>query len=711
MGEVFLAEDANLERQVALKFLPEALQSDASALARLRREAKSAASLDHPYICKVYEVGESDDGRAFIAMEYVDGETLAERLEREPLSAKTSVRLAREIAEALGKAHEHGIVHRDLKPANVMLSRDGHVKVMDFGLAKRVDVGLTDSEAETIEGLSRRGRITGTPGYMSPEQLRDESVDGRSDLFAFGVVLQEILTGTHPFLKASVPETMAAILKESPKGCEALPAVIQPLVNQLLSKEPDVRPSYAEVLAELHRVAEHPELLEAKATPERIFVGREAELVELRNLVDRLRTGKGGLALVGGEPGVGKTRLSEEILAYGRREGFLALEGHCYEMDGAQPYLPWIESLEVAAGLVPRERLRDALGDAAPEVAKLVPELRHRYDDIGEPIDLPAEQQQRYLFNSMRGFLERLSEETPIVWLLDDLHWADESSLLLLQHLLPKLNQTPILFIGTYRDVELDVGKPFEKVLAQIIRQRLGHRVALRRLSEESTAELLEALGGSPPPPALVRVIYQETEGNPFFVEEVFQHLSEEGKLFDDEGRWIQEMSVSELEVPEGVRLVIGRRLARLSEATPKVLGAAAVVGRVFELRVLEAVEMNGLDADAVLDAVEEAETAKLIAPTVSGKYAFTHELIRYTLMTQLSLPRRQRMHLRVADALEKILGDRADERAADLAHHLVQAGAAVDLSRTIRYLELAGDRALESAAPEEALYFFDTAI
>ena len=166
MGEVFLAEDAELEWKVALKFLPEALQSDASALARLRREAKSAASLDHPFICKVYEVGETDDGRAFIVMEYVDGETLSEQLEREPVSPKDGVRIALEIAEGLSKAHEHNIVHRDLKPGNVMLGRDGHVKIMDLGLAKQVEVVSADSEAETIEGMSRSGSIAGTPGYM-----------------------------------------------------------------------------------------------------------------------------------------------------------------------------------------------------------------------------------------------------------------------------------------------------------------------------------------------------------------------------------------------------------------------------------------------------------------------------------------------------------------------------------------------------------------
>ena len=589
-----------------------------------------------------------------------------------------------------------------------MLGRDGHVKVMDFGLAKQVEVAEVDSEAETIEGVSRRGHIVGTPGYMSPEQLRGESVDGRSDLFAFGIVLQEILTGTHPFRRESGAETMAAILKESPNGREALPAVLQPLVDQLLSKKADDRPSHEHTRSELQRLVERPELLEASATPERIFVGRASELRELRNLAERLRSGKGSLALVGGEPGVGKTRLCEEILAFARTEGFLTLEGHCYEMEGAQPYLPWIEGLEQASRTIPREEFREALGDSASEIAKLMPGLRQIFDDIGPPIELPPEQQRRYLFNNFQEFVTRSSRERPVVWLLDDLHWADESSLHLLQHLAQNLNSLPVLILGTYRDVELDVGKPFEKVLAQLVRQRLARRLTLRRLPRASVAELLSALGGGPPPESLVDTFYRETEGNPFFVEEVFEHLSEEGKLFAPEGNWKSGLSESEIEVPAGVRLVIGRRLERLSEATPEVLTAAAVMGKNFHVHILESVE--GLRSADVLDAIEEAEKAKLVAPGSQAReltYAFTHALIRQTLLSGLSLPRRQRLHVRIATALEAA----GSKQVADLAHHLLQAGAAADPGKTAHYLHLAAKRALEASAAQEACAYLDEAL
>ena len=209
-----------------------------------------------------------------------------------------------------------------------------------------------------------------------------------------------------------------------------------------------------------------------------------------------------------------------------------------------------------------------------------------------------------------------------------------------------------------------------------------------------------------------MKVIYDETEGNPFFVEEVFAHLSEEGRLFDELGEWNADLKPEDLDVPEGVRLVIGRRLERLSEETRKLLTVAAVVGRVFDLALLE--PLTDHDADAVLDAVEEAEGAQLVAPDRNDRetrYKFTHELIRQTLVETLSLPRRQRVHVRVADAMEKVYGETADERAADLAHHLFQSGAAADPHRTARYLMLAGRRALQTAALDEALHYYDTAL
>ena len=449
----------------------------------------------------------------------------------------------------------------------------------------------------------------------------------------------------------------------------------------------------------------------ASAETRQPFVGRQAEQDKLAARLVDVSQGRGALALIGGEPGVGKTRLSEELLADARERGMLTFTGHCYE-EGTAPFTPFVEILEQMVRELPADVLREALGDAAPDVVRLVPEIHRVVDDIPPPAELTPEQQRRVLFNAVLDLFRRLGARQPVVLLLDDLHWADEATLGLLQHLAPHLAGIRLLVLGTYRDVELDVGKPFEKAMAALVRQKQAERLRLRRLPQEAVAELLTALGGSQPPGTLVQLIFHETEGNPFFVGEVFQHLSEEGKLFDEAGEWKEDLSVDELDVPEGVRLVIGRRLERLSEATPKLLTAAAVVGRRFDLKLVEA--LSDLDTDGFLDAIEEAETAKLIVSEREGRETscvFTHELIRNTLLQALSLPRRQRLHARVAAAMEDVYESDLTRRVSALAHHLYEAGSVADEAKTIHYLILAGEQSLETGAFEEARRDFDLAM
>ena len=244
MGQVYLAQDTGpLDRKVALKFLPEDLALDGSARTRFQREARSAASLDHPYICKIYETGEVQ-GRAFIAMEHVAGETLKDRLSRAPLTLNEVLQQATEIAEALETAHERNIVHRDLKPSNIMLTPDGHVKVMDFGLAKRVSQGGEDQGRTVTASLTRTGTTIGTAAYMSPEQVRGENVDSRTDVWSFGLVLFEMLTGRQMYDQPTVSETIAAVLHQDP-SLEGLPKEtpwrIRELLERCLQKDRRIR--------------------------------------------------------------------------------------------------------------------------------------------------------------------------------------------------------------------------------------------------------------------------------------------------------------------------------------------------------------------------------------------------------------------------------------------------------------------------------------
>ncbi|MBA7613498.1 Serine/threonine-protein kinase PknD [subsurface metagenome] len=237
MGEVFLAQDTALDRKVAIKFLPEEMQKDATARMRLLREAKAAASLDHPFICKIYETGEIDS-KAYIVMEYIEGKDLRNKLDEGLLPLRDSLQMALEIAEALEEAHGKGIVHRDLKPANIMLTPQGHAKVMDFGLAKQILPAGEEAITKTLTqaSLTEQGAMVGTLAYMSPEQAKGETVDARSDIFSLGILLYEMTSGIHPFSKTSPIETLSSILRDPTPAVSVKPKVVNPVLSPILRR-------------------------------------------------------------------------------------------------------------------------------------------------------------------------------------------------------------------------------------------------------------------------------------------------------------------------------------------------------------------------------------------------------------------------------------------------------------------------------------------
>jgi tetratricopeptide (TPR) repeat protein/predicted Ser/Thr protein kinase len=265
MGEVYLAQDEELERQVAVKFLPEALHQDPKARERFLREAKAAAALDHPFICKVFEAGEFE-GRSYIVMEFVEGKSLRDRIAEGPFPLADALRATLEVAEALEVAHAKGIVHRDLKPANLMCTPQGHIKVMDFGLAKHIVAEPAEASAVNFtrtmaagpgrESITSPGVVLGTIAYMSPEQARGEPVDARTDIFSLGVVLAEMLSGKHPFEKPTPVETLTSVLRDNPPPVHVKPKVLDPdlarILNRAMAKETSARyPKIGEMAADI----------------------------------------------------------------------------------------------------------------------------------------------------------------------------------------------------------------------------------------------------------------------------------------------------------------------------------------------------------------------------------------------------------------------------------------------------------------------------
>jgi predicted ATPase len=447
----------------------------------------------------------------------------------------------------------------------------------------------------------------------------------------------------------------------------------------------------------------------AQRTP---FVGRGTESSTIRAVIDRARNGRGGIVMLWDGPGVGKTRLAMEMAEYASRRGFRCSIGHCYERDEPHPYLPFAEIIEnnlaQAASL---EDYRGQMGPYAAELAQIAPSLRRIFPDLPKSLELPAAQQRGYLFQSLAEATARAARIRPCIYLLEDLHWADESTLALLTYLAHRVAQLPVVIIGTYRSGYSDTNPALVRTLEELI--RIGVRPhKLGGLSKDAVGQMLQGLSQREAPESLLSLIFEESQGYPFFVEEVYRHLVEEGEIFDEAGQFRTDIEIDEIDVPENVRLIIGRRLERLGENEKRALAAAAVIGRNFSFRLLA--EVSQIEVDELFTVIEKAQQMGLIVPSSEGPekpFTFRHELVRQTLLVGISAPRQQRLHAGVADAIERLYSGAVNERAGEIVDHLLKAGSFADRQKLVRNLKLAGKIALDAAAFEEAGRSFKSAL
>lgn len=446
-----------------------------------------------------------------------------------------------------------------------------------------------------------------------------------------------------------------------------------------------------------------------------VFVGRERELAGLLEALHDAISGRGRLVLIGGEPGIGKSRLVEELAS---RAGKAEVHwGRCWEVGGAPPYWPWVQAIRSYVRERNAEQLRGELGPGAADIAELVVEIRERLPDLGAPSVLPesapgparAVHARFRLFDSIADFLKNASRSGPLVLVLEDLNWADDDSLLLLEFVARELGEAHVLVIGTYRDIDLSRRHPLSRTLGELARERLFERVLLRGLSHADVEQFIEAACGFVPDEGLVYAVHTQTEGNPFFVGEVVRLLIEEGALTREQSRVAERWRVR---IPEGVREAIGRRLNHLSEPCNETLSLASAIGRAFTLDQLLHLT-DDLSEDELLELLEEAIAAHVIEELSSAPvgYQFTHALIQGTLADELSLTRRVRLHARIAETLEELYAADIESHAAELAHHFGEAQAVLGPEPLVHYSALAGEAALAARAPEQAVTHFQRAL
>jgi DNA-binding SARP family transcriptional activator len=535
----------------------------------------------------------------------------------------------------------------------------------------------------------------------------EERLDADLDLGRHADLIGELeaLVNEHPLRERLRGQLMRSLYR-SGRQAEALAAYQN--ARETLTEELGIEPSRE--LQELQQaiLRQDPALddvAEKESVPEPsrgVFVGRERELAELVRSLEDVLAGRGGLVLLSGEPGIGKSRLTDELIGHARARGASVVVGRCWEAGGAPAYWPWVQGLRAYVREAEPDALRAQLGAGAADLAQLLPELGELFPDLPEPSGLRSEGDRFRLFEAVSAFLRRATQARPLVLVLDDLHAADEPSLLLLRFVTREITDTRLLLICAFRDVDPTMRDPLVSALAELVRERRTTQITLGGLSQDDVAEYIELSTGVQPSPRLVEAVHTETEGNPLFVAEAVRLLDAEDQISDPDAH---------LRIPPGVRAVIDQRVGRLSERCRILLVPASVIGREFGLDALT--RLSKVPRGELVDALDEAMAEGILGdvPGSPGRLRFGHALIRDTLYDGLAPARRMQLHQDAAGALEAVHADDLGPHLTELAHHYFAAVPAGVADRAVEYARRAGDRAASQLAYEEAGRLYEMAL
>lgn len=675
---------------------------------RLRREALALARVRHAGLAQVRDVGETE-GRVYIAMELVQGHSLADLLSGGPLPVPTVARIGIDVAGALNALHNRGLVHRDIKPSNIILDHNGRTRLIDLGFVA------------SIESDKERAGFTGTWRYASPEQagLLSRPVDGRSDLYSLGSVLFELLAGRAPFPAETVSEIIALLGAGTIPDIRSLRADVGPvfphILKGLLAKDPDDRYQTSDAVAADLEVVLHPDApglflpsTHRDKNPTVIsfpLIGREQEHELLQRLWGEVAEGQGRVLLVRGPAGSGKSRLVREWFLRPPDVNELLLYGKCAPSDTTplgplrQAVEDWLVRNERLGGEWRQradERVREAAGDTGAVLRTFSPRLARILQDRGQARPPVSDQ----FFDIVSEFFLRLARGVGRAALvIEDVHCLDDASAKVLERLLPHLRRAPLLVVATRRE-----GEP--GAAGQVFVNSAPDEIRLAPFNQEAIEQLTRSfLGGEGTDPGVVAFVTERCEGNPFVLNEILQSMMDTGALRLDWGRWVMDTVRRGLpRLPSNILDLVLSRITDLGPGTSAILSAAAVVGNRFPVRWLPA--LCGVDPSQVNAALEEARRVHLVEPETYGDWTFAHDRVREALLSGLASHAKKRLHRKIADILERSPREGTDLYA--LAEHLYWGDG--EYPRTEASNRAAAEAAIREYAFERALVFFERA-
>ena len=702
MGAVYKAEDTKLKREVAIKFLPRFISANKKDRQRFEIEAQAAAALNHSNIATVYAIEESDED-VFIVMEYIDGVELKDKIKSGPIPVDEAINTATQIAEGLVVAHKKGIVHRDIKSSNIMITKDGAVKIMDFGLAK-------------IKGgteLTKIGSTVGTPAYMSPEQTKGEEVNHRTDIWSFGVVMYEMLTGDLPFRGDYEQAVIYSILNEEPISIDqnsklrASDNNIQIVMRCLQKSKVERYNSFADVLSDLRLEKQQPsastkiytgiEFIKQSVTDKKeMFTGREEQLKLLVHKIKEIESTKESTILIYGESGIGKSQLISKVQQEIELLNINTIQGRCIYKEGGLPYHPFVSGIKNSISDV-NENFIESLSQLSARkginITTRIPYIKSFLNLSNEPVALLHKEQ---LWDSVVLLLNILSSEQQLILILDDLQWADKTTLGLFSFIARNIANLPILQIGIYRkgstvsDEIIDEQTIFESLI-QLKLEGVAHQIDLAGLTEDETAEFVSKLvGGEKVSQKLTRKIYKHTEGLPLFISELVNLLKEKDLVYFDEEVWKLKEDQQLKFVSTKIKDVIFQRVSGLDNELNEILEIASCEGEYFLSETISA--CLNIDRISLLKQLQVLETKFNLIRHEKNLYRFNHMMVREVFYDSILDELREEYHRMIASYLINNYSTK-DEYAARIAHHLISSNQGEkSLEHFIRAANLARD-------------------
>ena len=694
MGTVLKATDIHLNRTVAINILYPYFSEE--TIARLVHQSRQITNLDHRNIVRVFD-WDQEVGYSFRVEEFMAWPTLQTFLaDRDtPLSVEQAMDIALDIVRALEYAHSWGAIHGDLKPQNVFLTDDGSV-LSGFGL------GLLEEGRNLLDAPL----ILLTTSHLAPEQILGQPLDARIDLYALGVILYQLLTGSLPF-EGDDRKVMQAHLDSSPipprELNPQLSPVLEHLILKLLAKDPNDRYASAQ---QVQRILGSLIIGAGEVTHRRrgVLVGREKPLRALQACWEEACAGRGQLAFVTGEPGIGKTSLAQQAAVQSNPSVLLVGRGQA--MKGSPPYYLFTQVLRAYLNIVPHTSLDEESRHLLSDLAYLVPEIRQMLPGLSESTRLKPKHEQLRLVSSLTRFIERVTQERPWFLILDDLQWADQSSLEMLSNLGRHIPSMALLIIGTYCDVGLEHRHPLLETLRDLSACITYHRFPLDCLGQEEVGQVLVNMWGQSVPEALIEKVYQHTEGSPLYVEEVAWGLVDDGLITLQKGKW-HFPTVEEVRLQRDVRVAIWRRIRHLNPDEQTLLRYASVLGQVFRLDDLRM--MVDLSEWEVLEQLDIALERQLVQEAPGEVlFRFCHTEIQDVLYLDLGSQYRRLLHRQAGEAIERRTERDPGYIVEEMAHHFGEAGA---LEKAVTYSIQAGRRAGDVYANGAALLWYTQAL